>query len=144
MSIFADKVKRARAELNLSSPELAAKSGLSVRSIAAYEAGEKRPRPGSMLNLAKALQVSAKYLSDDNCDDPMAEIEKDGYIAEARKRYGASGARDIDALMKDNAALFAGGDIPQSEKDRFFEAIMRAYITCKDQAREKFGRKTDN
>ena len=43
--------------------------------------------------------------------------------------------------MEENAALFAGGELSQSEKDAFFEAVMRAYITCKEEAKQKFGRK---
>ena len=55
----------------------------------------------------------------------MADIEKDGYLEEARERYGSSGARDVDQLLRDNAALFAGGELSQEQKDQFFEAVMR-------------------
>ena len=44
-------------------------------------------------------------------------------------------------LLEANAALFAGGELSQDEKDAFFEAVMKAYLTCKEEAREKFGRK---
>ena len=71
----------------------------------------------------------------------MADIEKDGYLEEARERYGSSGARDVDQLLRDNAALFAGGELSQEQKDQFFEAVMRAYVACKDEAKVKFGRK---
>ena len=33
-----------------------------------------------MLKLAKALKVSVKFLSDDECENPVEDIEKDGYI----------------------------------------------------------------
>ena len=39
------------------------------------------------------------------------------------------------------SALFAGGELSQDQKDAFFEAVMKAYITCKEEARVKFGRK---
>lgn len=42
-------------------------------------------------------------------------------------------------LLRKNTALFAGGDLSQEEKDAFFEAVMRAYVACKDEARRKFG-----
>ena len=82
-----------------------------------------------------------RYLSDDASTDPLEDIEKDSYVEEARQLYGASGARDVDALLRDNAALFAGGALSQEEKDAFFEAVMRAYVTSKDAAAIKFGRK---
>ena len=83
-----------------------------------------------------------KFLSDDECMNPVEDIEKDGYIEEARERYGAKGARDVEQLLADNAALFAGGELSQDQKDAFFEAVMKAYITCKEEARVKFGRKS--
>ena len=141
MKTFSEKVKEARVSLGISQPQLGKKIGLSVRSVIAYEKGEKKPRPASMLKLAKALGVSVKFLSDDECEDPMADIEKDDYIAEARERYGAAGAKNMDELLSANTALFAGGELSQEQKDAFFEAVMKAYITCKEEARRKFGKK---
>ena len=141
MKTFSEKVKEARVSLGISQPQLGKKIGLSVRSVIAYEKGEKKPRPASMLKLAKALGVSVKFLSDDECEDPMADIEKDDYIAEARERYGAIGAKNMDDLLSANTALFAGGELSQEQKDSFFEAVMKAYITCKEEARRKFGKK---
>jgi transcriptional regulator with XRE-family HTH domain len=141
MKTFSDKVKEARVSLGISQPQLGKKIGLSIRSVIAYEKGEKKPRPASMLKLAKALGVSVKFLSDDECENPMADIEKDDYIAEARERYGVAGAKNMDELLSANTALFAGGELSQEQKDAFFEAVMKAYITCKEEARRKFGKK---
>lgn len=140
MKGFSEKVRDARASLGLSQPQVAQMTGVSVRSILAYEKGEKLPRQGTMLKLAKALQVSVKFLTCDDCDDPVEDIEKDGYIEVARERYGAQGVKDVNMLLKENAALFAGGELSQEQKDAFFEAVMKAYITCKEAAREKFGK----
>ena len=94
-----------------------------------------------MLRLAKALQVSVKFLSDDECMNAVADIEKDGYIEEARERYGSRGARDVDALLEENVALFAGGELSQDQKDAFFESLTKAYFACREEARKKYGRK---
>ena len=107
MKAFADKIRDARTELGLSQPQLAEKCGLSVRVILDYEKGKKRPRPTTMMKLAKALQVSTKFLSDDECDNPMEDIEKDGYIEEARIRYGSNGAKEVDALLAANKAALS-------------------------------------
>lgn len=141
MKSFPEKVKDARTELGLSQTELANRVGVSLRTITGYEKGEKRPRAASMLKLAKALQVSVKFLSDDACDNPVEGIEQDGYIEEARSKYGAQGGRDMEALLADNTALFAGGELSQEQKDAFFQAVMTAYVTSKEEARKKFGRK---
>ena len=93
--------------------------------------------------MASALKVSVKFLSDDACTDPLEEIEKDDYLEQARALYGAKGVRDMDELLKENAALFAGGELSQDQKDKFFQAIMTAYVTSKEEAKVKFGRKAE-
>ena len=138
---FSDKIKRSREVADLTQQELADLVGVSKRTIASYESTNAMARRTTLVKLARALKVSVRYLSDDECTDPLADIEKDGYVEEARQRYGASGARDVDALLRDNAALFAGGELSQEEKDAFFEAVMRAYVASKDIASVKFSRK---
>lgn len=139
---FSDKIKRAREVVGMTQNELATAVGVSQRTIASYESGGAIARRSTTEKLARALKVSVKYLSDENCTNPLEDIEKDEYVEQAREMYGASGVRDMDALLKDNVALFAGGELSQEQKDAFFEAVMRAYMTSKDEARKKFGRKS--
>ena len=140
---FSDKIKRSREIVGLTQQELADAVGISKRAVAAYESEDAKARRGTIVKLAKALKVSVTYLLDDACTDPLADIEKDDYVEEARQMYGYTGARDMDRLLQDNAALFAGGELSQEQKDAFFEAVMKAYITCKEEARAKFGRKKE-
>ena len=135
---FSDKIKRAREVAKLTQYELAQEVGVSQRTIASYESGGARARRSTTEKLARALKVSVKYLSDDACVDPLEDIEKDEYIDQARELYGAKGVRDMDALLADNAALFAGGELSQEQKDAFFQAVMTAYVTCKEEASKKF------
>lgn len=141
MMTFAEKVKAARSELGFSQTQLAEATGVSLRTISAYEQGEKKPRQSTLLKLAKVLKVSVKFLSDDNCENPVQDIERDGYIEEAREKYGLQGARDVDSLLQANAAVFAGGELSQDEKDAFFEAVMKSYLASKEEAKAKFGRR---
>ena len=138
---FSDKIKRSREVAGLTQDELAAQVGVSRRAITAYECTNAIARRSTIEKLARALKVSVKYLTDDNCTDPLADIEKDGHVEEARRLYGASGARDVAALLNENAALFAGGELSQDEKDAFFEAITQAYFASKSEAKRKFGPK---
>lgn len=146
MKSFAEKVFDARTELGFSQSQLGERVGVSLRSILAYEKGEKTPRPSTVLKLARVLNVSVKFLTDENCENPLEDIEKDGYIEEARERYGAKGARDLDTLIRENCALFAGGELSADEKEVFFEALTKAYIASIEEARIKFspkGKKTE-
>lgn len=138
MKSLAEKISDARYALGVSQTELGENVGVSLRSILAYEKGESTPRKNIILKLAKVLGVSVKYLTDENCENPIEDIEKDGYIDEVRERYGAKGARDLNTLINENCALFAGGELTSEEKDVFFEALTKAYIACKEEAREKF------
>ena len=135
---FSDKIKRAREVVKLTQLELAKEVGVSQRTIASYESGGARARRSTTEKLARALKVSVKYLSDDNCTNPLEDIEKDEYIDQARALYGAQGVRDMDELLRDNTALFAGGELSQEQKDAFFQAVMTAYVTCKQEASKKF------
>lgn len=141
MKSFAEKVFDARTELGISQSQLGEQVGVSLRSILAYEKGEKTPRPSTVLKLARVLNVSVKFLTDDTCENPLEDIEKDGYIEEARERYGAKGARDLETLISENCALFAGGELTADEKEVFFEALTKAYIASKEEARVKFSPK---
>lgn len=103
--------------------------------------GEKFPRDKTIYQLAKALHVSIRYLKDDECENPTEDIEKDIFIAEASEQYGMNGARDLERMLAENTALFAGGDLSQEEKDTYFNALMTAYVTCRETAKEKYGKK---
>ena len=139
---FTDKIKRTREVAGMTQSELAAAVGVSQRTIASYESGGARARRSTIEKLAAALKVSVKFLSDDNCTDPLADIEKDAYIEQAREHYGSKGVRDMEELLDESKALLAGGSISEEQKDAYFQAIMAAYLACKEEAKKKFGRKT--
>ena len=138
---FSEKIRSSREMLEISQTELAEQVGVSRRTIVAYEAGEATARKSTIAKLARVLKVSTKFLSDEDCNDPLADIEKDPFVEQARALYGCTGARDMDALLKENAALFAGGELSQDEKDAFFEAITQAYFASKNEAKRKFSPK---
>jgi len=141
MKKFGDKVKEAREILGLSQGTLAEQVEVSQRSITAYETGTAKPRGGTARKLAHALKVSVDYLLNDDIDDPQSGIEKDPYLENIRNAYGASGEEEAKALLEKNMTLFAGGSLSQEAKDAFFEAVMTAYVTCKEEARKTYGKK---
>lgn len=139
MQAFSKKVQEGREALKLNQQQLADLVGVSKRSIAAYENTDTKPRGNVMGKLAMALQVSVDYLLNDNITDPKQGLEKAPYLAEVYGRLGTKGAREMDNLLEQNLALFAGGELDQEAKDAFFEAVMKAYLRCKDEARKIYG-----
>lgn len=142
MKSFSEKIREAREALKLNQQQLSDLVGVSKRSIAAYETTDTKPRGNVARKLASALQVSADYLLNDDIIDPKHGIEKSPYVEETRERLGAKAAKEMDVLLEQNMALFAGGELDQEAKDAFFEAVMKAYITCKEDARKTFGKKS--
>ena len=138
----AENIKRIRKTQKLSLERTAAEAGVSRSMLGQIERGEANPPVAILGKLAAALKVSVKFLTDDDCTDPLADIEKDTYVEQARALYGAKGVRDMNELLDENRALFAGGSISEEQKDAYFQAIMAAYLACKEEAKKKFGRKT--
>lgn len=141
---FGEKVKKARINAGMSQTELGEKIGVSCRAITAYERENTKPRPSKLLKLAEELKVSTYYLSDDNCDNPLEGIARDPYINEARARYGSSAVHEMESLLSQSKALFAGGELSDEEKEKFFQAITEAYFACREEARRRYGKKNDD
>ena len=141
MKTFSEKVKEAREGLKLNQQQLGNLVGVTKRSIAAYETTDTKPRGNTVRKLAAALNVSVDYLLNDEISDTQYGIEKEPYVEEARQRLGNKAAKEMDILLEQNLALFAGGELDQEAKDAYFEAEMKAYLKCKDEARKTFGRK---
>jgi transcriptional regulator with XRE-family HTH domain len=138
MKTFGEKVRQAREILGLSQERLAKEAGLSQRSITSYETNQSKPRGATARRLANILGVSTDYLLSDSADDPQEGLSKDVHLENAYRAYGPVGEREARELLEKNMALFAGGSLTQETKDAFFEAVMTAYVTCKEEARKTY------
>lgn len=139
MKTFSQKIKEGRREQKLNQQELARLVGVSKRSIAAYETTDTKPRGTVMMRLAQALKVSVDYLIIDEIQDPDHGFAHTAYLQAAKERFGYRAVAEMEALLRRNTALFAGGELDQEAKDAFFEALMKAYLTCKEEARKTYG-----
>lgn len=138
MNTTGEKIKKCRERCGLTQAALAEQAGLSKRTVTKYEMDSVTPRGQNLYRLAEVLGVSAEYLSNSEIDDPTYGLDEEPYIAEARNRYGKRGAQDMQGLLTGVQALFAGGDVPQQDKDLFFQAVMEAYLETKQEAHDKF------
>ena len=129
MKSFTEKVREHRGRLGLSQQQLAEKAGIGVRTLTYYECGKRFPQAAQLYKLAKALGVSTEYLKNDNIEDPNYGIERMDYVEE---------------MLRKNQALFAGGTISEEAKDAYFQAVMKAYLECKEAAKNTYGRKKKN
>ena len=136
--IFGEKLKNARLANNLSQLELAIQLGVTEKAIYNYEQMGAFPRKAKLLKLAEILNVSVAYLMDDTETDERAYIDHDFFITTAKNQYGNKGAKEASELLLRTSALFAGGDLEDDAKDRFFQSVMEVYLQSKSEAREKY------
>ena len=137
MKTLAEKIQEARKLMKLSRSELGFLAGVSDRSIYAYEMMGVRPRKVVIKKLAEVLQVSALYLVDDEVTDPLQGIEREEDRKATASRFSEKAAKEFNLILELTSTLFAGGDIPQEDKDKFFDALASSYYICKEEARKR-------
>ncbi|MCQ2423727.1 MAG: helix-turn-helix transcriptional regulator [Clostridia bacterium] len=119
---FGDRVKAKRIELGYSQQKLAEKSGISLRSVQNYESNQRYPNNINIARqIAVALGTTAEYLLSD----------EDSYVIEAGLRGGSKARHDVQALLGELNAMFAGGDMTPDDKDKVMRAIMDMYWESK-------------
>ena len=47
-------------------------------------------------------------------------------------------------FSKPTVLFFAGGELDEEAKDAFYQAVTKAYLSCKMEAKKTFGRKKKN
>ena len=135
---FGEKLKQTRLAQDMSQTELARITGISERSLYAYEQMGTIPRGSNIRRLADALSVSVAYLLDENETDAQKDSSVDIFLANVKNEYGAKGAREASELLDRASALFAGGELDEEAKEIFFRSMMEIYLSSKKEASEKF------
>lgn len=120
---FADRLKEKRLEAKLTQAELAKMTGMTTRSIQYYEVGSRTPKNVEIVSkLADALDTTVDYL-----------MGKSGYyVVAAAEKDGQKSARELDAMVNEIAAQFAGGELSEEAMDGVMAALNRAYWIAKE------------
>lgn len=118
---FNEVLKEERERAGLTQQQLAEMTGISVRMVQLYERGTSYPRANVAKKLAQALGITVSALLSEN----------DAILADAQERGGMRAKRDVAALISEVSALFAGGQLDESEKDEVIEALTFAYWDAK-------------
>jgi transcriptional regulator with XRE-family HTH domain len=120
---FKERLKEKRSEAKLTQTELAKKVGVSDRTIQNYELGTRRPQNMEVAQkLAEALNTSIDSL-----------LGTSGIlVVQAQEKGGAKAARDIDVMVSDVTAAFAGGRLDDEALDGAMQALTKAYWIAKE------------
>lgn len=128
---FGKKLKTLREGKNLTQSELAKILGITLKTVSNYETKDMRPRKMEMYEkMANFFDVNINYLL----------TEEDFFIMQAGEDFGYKGVQDAKTIAQSMAGLFAGGDLPDEDKDALFEAIQQAYWKAKLE-NKKYGRR---
>ena len=120
---FKERLKEKRKEAGLSQTELAARVGVTSRTIQNYELGTRKPQNVEVVQkLADVLNTTTDYLLGN----------ADRQILAAYVRGGSKAARDVEELVSEISGLFAGGELDEEEKDAVMAALTRAYWDAKE------------
>ena len=120
---FKERLKEKRKEAGLSQAELAARVGVTSRTIQNYELGTRKPQNVEVVQkLADVLHTTTDYLLGN----------ADRQILAAYVRGGSKAARDVEELVLEISGLFAGGELDEEEKDAVMAALTRAYWDAKE------------
>ncbi len=119
---FGKKLRRLREQQGLTQTQLAQELGTSLKTVSNYEVKDVRPRRmETYQKISDFFGVDINYLL----------TEEDSFVMLAGDKYGAQGARDARELVSSVTGLFAGGELPEEDKDAIFEALQQAYWESK-------------
>jgi len=126
---FAERLKKARENANITQTKLAEQSGVSLRTIQNWENGVRKPSNiDGVTKIAEVLGVSAAELIDGN----------DEFVMAVGAQYGSRGRKGAEKVLADVNALFAGGEMAEDDMDTFMQAVQEAYWKVKAANKKKY------
>lgn len=125
---FGEKLRELRAKHKWSQSEAAEQIGVSLRTYQNYESCKMYPKQTALYGrIAELYQVSTDYLLTD----------EDHYIMDAEARGGQKSRRDVESLIQDANALFAGGELSEEDKEKVIRTLNDLYWKARDNNRRQ-------
>ena len=120
---FAEKLKQIRMGAGLNQEELANTINVAKRSLLSYEKGEFLPRSKEVYtSLSEYFDIPVKFWTTESDDD---EQKCQDYAEKAGDRH------EIDRVISDIQALFAGGRMSEEDAEKVMQAMKEAYWEVK-------------
>lgn len=129
-----DKVRALRLSKQITLTELSRASGLSDRTIRYIENNERTPSVDTVKKLADALDIGTDYFMD---DDLFAEqMHNEEFLAKAKEKYGSRGKAQARYVVDRAAALYAGGELSDEERQAFKREMEEIFWDSKEDAKK--------
>lgn len=124
---FGEKLKLSRDKKKMTQEELAKRLGISKQAIIKYEVHGIYPRKREVYTrLAEIFDMDVNYFIS----------EEEDFALEATEKYGSKGAKDAEKILQQTNALFAGGDLDEEDRDKFFKVMTEIYFDSKLKAKK--------
>ena len=126
---FGEKLKEQRGKAGLSQEELGEALGITRRTLVNYENGKSYPQDRNVyFKLAEFFKVDVNYFLTEN----------EEFLTLAAESYGKRGQEQANHILEQAAALFAGGELSESDQLAFLHNMQALFLESKDVARKKF------
>ncbi len=121
--MFSENLRSLRKAYGLTQKELAEQMNLTLRTIQNYEKGQVLPKKRN------TIQRLAQFF-----DVPISALlgPEDFYVMGADERGGPSDAVRVRMLLSDMTALFAGGNLKESDKALMMRTLNTLYWDSKE------------
>lgn len=141
--ILGNELRKARLSQNISQQRLSDLTGISVRSISAYEQSKKVPKMERIIRISEALNVPVETFLR-SLSDPLSQGSNAKRVDRIQAQENIVADFMNTAMIKDSAVkskaekalrgimeFFFDENIPQSQKDRLYLLIMEQYLQTK-------------
>lgn len=126
---FGEKVREQRDKAGLLQADVAKAIGVSKRTLASYEGGVSYPKDRNVyIKLSELFGVDVNYFLTEN----------EEFLTLAAENYGKKGQDQANVILEAAAALFAGGELSETDQLAFLHNMQALFLESKEIAREKF------
>ena len=126
---FGEKVKEQRQKAGLSQEDVATAIGVTKRTLINYEGGTSHPQDRTIyFRLAEFFKVDVNYFLTEN----------EEFLTLAAENYGKKGQDQANMILEQAAALFAGGELSETDQLAFLHNMQALFLESKEIARAKF------
>ena len=126
---FGEKVRKQRQQMGLSQEEVANAIGITKRTLRNYESGFSYPQDRSIyFKFADFFKMDVNYFLTEN----------EEFLTVAAENYGKKGQDQANMILEQAAALFAGGELSETDQIAFLHNMQALFLESKEIARAKF------
>jgi transcriptional regulator with XRE-family HTH domain len=120
-----------REDAGMTQSELGQLIGVSERVLGYYESNDRVPKkPETLQKISEVFHVSIDSLFG----------QEEAFIQNAGEQFGRIGFIQAQDVLRGVQAIFAGGELPEEDRDEFFRLVAEMYFDAK-QKNKKYGRR---